>query len=682
MRNIRIIPSKLLAALLLGTCVISASVSQTLQTRAAVFGEYTAVDYYVVVNTQEGELNFRTGPGAEYPMAYETPFHNGDVLHIAAETLAASGNPWGMTNGGPDGQIIGWVALGPTLKLDNAATVQDAREQAPVAVEAKKNEKTEVDYYVVVNTQEGVLNMRTGPGAEYPMAAEAFHNGDILHIVTEMTASSGNPWGLTAGGADGLTSGWVAIGLTKKIPGATNLAEAQAELARQAAEKAAAEKAAAEKAAAEKAAAEKAAAQRAAAERAAAEKAASETAQSESSTSVQTQTGTAEGTASPAAPSETSDPLGGNTFGAVPVDRYVEVSSNTGTLAVRQGPGTEYAKVTEERFVNGDIIHITKEAVASNGRKWGYTSISGKEGWVALSLTTNSGKAQTASELAADQVGDNSGKLPAPADTATKTASTAADAATKTASTAADAATKAASAATDAATKAATKAASTAASAATDAASKAASAATDAAAAVTSAATDAAATVTSAASAAKTAVTSAAAGADNKTTDNADTQTEETEDKTQTGAASLVTATETEVSQAAPKETDTEPASAVSQDSTTVTGEDEAKTPSSMTQSADSEEQAGTEDTSEDAVIPGIDESGEDQDYVPSKAASEEQEELSREAAKASGFGTGAAIAIGAGALGTIFGIYYSNVRAARKRRREKQLSEREGRRS
>ncbi len=68
----------------------------------------------------------------------------------------------------------------------------------------------DADSYVVVHSDDGVLGFREGPGSEYPSAGPAFRNGDVLHITRTVTASSGNPWGLTTD-ASGSVTGWVAL---------------------------------------------------------------------------------------------------------------------------------------------------------------------------------------------------------------------------------------------------------------------------------------------------------------------------------------------------------------------------------------------------------------------------------------------------------------------------------------
>ncbi len=68
----------------------------------------------------------------------------------------------------------------------------------------------DADSYVVVHSNDGELGFREGPGGEYASAGPSFRNGDVLHITKTVTASSGNPWGLTTD-ASGTVTGWVAL---------------------------------------------------------------------------------------------------------------------------------------------------------------------------------------------------------------------------------------------------------------------------------------------------------------------------------------------------------------------------------------------------------------------------------------------------------------------------------------
>lgn len=62
---------------------------------------------------------------------------------------------------------------------------------------------------------------------------------------------------------------------------------------------------------------------------------------------------------------------------------YVYVATPDGGLNMRHGPGTDYAKVMDERIPDGVRLYI-----GYTSDNWGYTSYNGNDGWVALRQTS------------------------------------------------------------------------------------------------------------------------------------------------------------------------------------------------------------------------------------------------------------------------------------------------------
>ena len=69
---------------------------------------------------------------------------------------------------------------------------------------------------------------------------------------------------------------------------------------------------------------------------------------------------------------------------AYPADYDVIVTAPDGGVNLRSGPGTEYDKLLSNMIPNDIILHVQKEAQASNGNYWGYTNYNGTYGWIAL----------------------------------------------------------------------------------------------------------------------------------------------------------------------------------------------------------------------------------------------------------------------------------------------------------
>ncbi|MBO5564237.1 MAG: hypothetical protein J5935_01335 [Lachnospiraceae bacterium] len=153
------------------------------------------VDYDVVVQSQDGELNLRSGPGAEYSLLHT--HHNGDVLHIYKVKNAASGNPWGYTLGGPNRDIIGWVALAPTARAE--AQTPETSEEAPASTEAPvaetPEETTSVEETAPAEetTSEETVTSEEEPTSEEAAASEEEPTSEEETASTEEPASAETP---------------------------------------------------------------------------------------------------------------------------------------------------------------------------------------------------------------------------------------------------------------------------------------------------------------------------------------------------------------------------------------------------------------------------------------------------------------------------------------------------------
>lgn len=65
-------------------------------------------------------------------------------------------------------------------------------------------------------------------------------------------------------------------------------------------------------------------------------------------------------------------------------DYNVEVSAPDGGVNLRWGPGADYDKLTENMIPNGTVLHVSREATASNGNNWGLITYEEQTGWIAL----------------------------------------------------------------------------------------------------------------------------------------------------------------------------------------------------------------------------------------------------------------------------------------------------------
>lgn len=146
--------------------------------------------YNARVASDDGYVNFRTGPGLAYGVIQ--PIYNGNYLRItAALDNSTDGLVWGQTtyNG-----VTGWICMEPTV-IESMATASTAQ------------------YNVKVNISEN-LKLRTGPGSEYPLLADSIPNGTSLYITQTMINSfDGRPWGRTTYNG---VSGWISLNWTTR----------------------------------------------------------------------------------------------------------------------------------------------------------------------------------------------------------------------------------------------------------------------------------------------------------------------------------------------------------------------------------------------------------------------------------------------------------------------------------
>lgn len=128
-------------------------------------------------------LNVRVGPGTDYGVA--TQVKQGEVYTIVGEVR--NGNTtWGKLKSG-----AGYISLGYTEKLAGTTT----------------NTPQDTSYRVKINT--AVLNVRKGPGTNYPVTTQV-KQGEVYTIVGEEKNGS-TTWGRLKSGA-----GYISLGYTQR----------------------------------------------------------------------------------------------------------------------------------------------------------------------------------------------------------------------------------------------------------------------------------------------------------------------------------------------------------------------------------------------------------------------------------------------------------------------------------
>ena len=133
----------------------------------------------VMVASPDGQLNIRSGPGVQYVILRTVP--NGTRLRIVSGPTRVDGTPWYLV--ADEGQTFQGWCNGHYLVV------------APVTPTPTSTigPYFPVGAWVQVQSPDGKLNVRQGPGTTYPVVHVA-HNGDQFRILAGPTWARRMPW--------------------------------------------------------------------------------------------------------------------------------------------------------------------------------------------------------------------------------------------------------------------------------------------------------------------------------------------------------------------------------------------------------------------------------------------------------------------------------------------------------
>lgn len=144
--------------------------------------ETASVASYDVTVRQQENLYLRKGPGTEYEELARPK--NGQVLRIDRTMVNSwDGRPWGRTtyNG-----VQGWVSLDWTSR-NSSATYNWAQD-----VTFYNN-----NYYGVVGSSDGFVNLRSGAGLGYSILTPIYNGNEVFITATLKNSSDGLVWAYT-----------------------------------------------------------------------------------------------------------------------------------------------------------------------------------------------------------------------------------------------------------------------------------------------------------------------------------------------------------------------------------------------------------------------------------------------------------------------------------------------------
>ncbi len=159
----------------------------------------TYVEYDIRVAAPDGGVNFRYGPGVEYPKILPDMIPNGVALHVIRQAMAVNGNYWGFVE---YAGYFGWVALSQCETISG----QNAQYRFEEHIE-------HANMYVQVNADD--VNLRTGAGVEYQKLMDLpLPKGTKLHVYFKAKAANGNDWGFISYQH---INGWIALKQCKEL---------------------------------------------------------------------------------------------------------------------------------------------------------------------------------------------------------------------------------------------------------------------------------------------------------------------------------------------------------------------------------------------------------------------------------------------------------------------------------
>jgi len=149
-------------------------------------------DIYVMVDADDGGVNFRAGAGIEYEKLIDGMIPNGYFLHITKMKYSGDGISWGYTE--YEGKY-GWVALTEVKEVDDVF-IDPSNPTLPGQFGEDIVLPEDVTAYFVNVTAEGGTAFRYGPGTEYdPVTEDGIPAGTSLFIGGEALDSAGETWG-------------------------------------------------------------------------------------------------------------------------------------------------------------------------------------------------------------------------------------------------------------------------------------------------------------------------------------------------------------------------------------------------------------------------------------------------------------------------------------------------------
>jgi len=162
---------------------------------------------HAIVNSPSGKLNVRYGPG----LVYDPPlgaYNNDAKIELLGQQYSAEGELWWLIPfaGSASGQ--GWVYAAHTdaVGVDNLPWINPPPPPTPTVTPSATVPPRP---YAIVNSPDGFLYVRSGPGAEYQPPLGAYQNGFRVDIIGKQYSTEDEIWWLIPFPAAPTGQGWL-----------------------------------------------------------------------------------------------------------------------------------------------------------------------------------------------------------------------------------------------------------------------------------------------------------------------------------------------------------------------------------------------------------------------------------------------------------------------------------------
>ncbi|MBN1220107.1 MAG: carboxypeptidase regulatory-like domain-containing protein [Anaerolineae bacterium] len=161
---------------------------------------------HAVINGPNGYVNVRSGPGLDYIPLLGT-YNNGTVVDIFGKQYSSDETLWWFvpfpigTNG------RGWVYADYTIarNVGTVPWVNAPSTPTPVYVTPTPIPTP----HAIINSPDGFLYVRSGPGSVYQPTLGAYNNGAVVDIIGKQVAANGALWWLIPFASSPNRQGWI-----------------------------------------------------------------------------------------------------------------------------------------------------------------------------------------------------------------------------------------------------------------------------------------------------------------------------------------------------------------------------------------------------------------------------------------------------------------------------------------